>query len=98
MLNKTGSKLDGTQLIDIVSSAIICTLKDNRKLLIDPQSLYLEKDSYYSLNEILKLINLKYPNPAIVTIIYEEPLCGAIYRYGNHGKYWEKTGKTIGYA
>ena len=31
-------------------------------------------------------------------VIYENELDGAVYRYGNHGKYWEHIGYTIGFA
>jgi hypothetical protein len=33
-----------------------------------------------------------------VIVIYEQALHGIIYRYGNHGDFWESIGTTIGYA
>lgn len=33
-----------------------------------------------------------------ITVITEWPLEGYVYRYGNHGDYWEKIGETCGYA
>jgi hypothetical protein len=33
-----------------------------------------------------------------VIVIYEQDLHGVIYRYGNHGDFWESIGTTIGYA
>lgn len=33
-----------------------------------------------------------------VLVIFERGLSGKIYRYGNHGKFWEKIGKTVGFA
>lgn len=33
-----------------------------------------------------------------ILVIHENPLNGVIYRYGNHGKYWEVVGKMGGYA
>lgn len=33
-----------------------------------------------------------------VIVIYEQDLHGIIYRYGNHGDFWESIGTTIGYA
>ena len=33
-----------------------------------------------------------------VIVIYEQGLHGIIYRYGNHGDFWESIGTTIGYA
>ena len=35
---------------------------------------------------------------SIITVIAEMGLSGVIYKYGNHGEYWEKTGETIGFA
>lgn len=41
-------------------------------------------------------------NDAPITVIAEEELTGAVYKYGNHhedGKaIWEKVGETVGYA
>ena len=33
-----------------------------------------------------------------ITVIAENPLDGNIYRYGNHGDYWECIGEVFGYA
>lgn len=33
-----------------------------------------------------------------ITVLVEYPLYGAVYTYGNHGQYWEETGKLKGYA
>lgn len=33
-----------------------------------------------------------------IIVIYEQDLHGIIYRYGNHGDFWESIGTTIGYA
>lgn len=33
-----------------------------------------------------------------VIVIYEQDLHGIVYRYGNHGDFWESIGTTIGYA
>ena len=33
-----------------------------------------------------------------IKVLVENPLEGAVYCYGNHGKFWEKTGITCGYA
>lgn len=34
----------------------------------------------------------------LILVIAEAPLSGAIYRYGNHGDYWELVGRMCGYA
>lgn len=33
-----------------------------------------------------------------IQVLVENPLEGAVYCWGNHGKFWEKTGITCGYA
>lgn len=33
-----------------------------------------------------------------ILIVAENPTDGVVYRYGNHGAYWEKIGETCGYA
>lgn len=33
-----------------------------------------------------------------ILVIAENPTDGVVYRYGNHGAYWEKIGTTCGYA
>lgn len=34
----------------------------------------------------------------VITVFCENPLRGEVYKYGNNGEYWEKVGKTDGYA
>lgn len=34
----------------------------------------------------------------VITVIIQWPLRGDVYLFGNHGEYWEKVGKTDGYA
>ena len=33
-----------------------------------------------------------------IMVIYESGLDGTVYRYGNHGDYWERIGKLAGWA
>lgn len=33
-----------------------------------------------------------------ITVIYETALSGTVYRYGNHGDYWEEVGTLKGWA
>lgn len=54
-----------------------------------------EFDAPVSLSDIAE----KYPK--VNKVIYESPLNGSVYNYGNHGKdgeMWEKVGTTKGYA
>ena len=44
----------------------------------------------------LKDIRKKYP--FVNEVISESGLHGEVYRYGNHGKFWERIGQTEGYA
>ena len=57
----------------------------------DPSS----SDWYYiTLNDIVNQVG----NNKVITVIEDDMLCGHIYRFGNHGPYWEYTGTLWGYA
>lgn len=43
-------------------------------------------------------INKRYEEEKQILVITECGIGGSVYRYGNHGDYWEKIGETIGYA
>ena len=34
----------------------------------------------------------------VITVVEESPFSGTIYRYGNHGDFWEEIGTVDGYA
>ncbi len=54
-------------------------------------------DSSVSLNDCLKLI--EFDSKGTVMVIFEEPLRGEVYEYGNYRpECWVKHGKTAGYA
>ena len=80
---------------------IICdTASDGKSLRIKrlyPQigdSLY---DKPVTLNECLKII--EFDGEGVVTVIFEEPLKGEIYEYGNYSpECWVRHGTTVGYA
>lgn len=46
----------------------------------------------WSLSDIQKMY------PYVKIVIFEDALEGNVYKYGNHGEYWEEVGKTEGYA
>lgn len=46
----------------------------------------------------LKKIKESHKGAKEITVIAESGLHGEIYRYGNHGDYWEYIGDTVGYA
>lgn len=50
-----------------------------------------EYDKPISLDELKEKHNAK-------IVISESWLSGNVYRYGNHGEFWEKIGETIGFA
>lgn len=57
----------------------------------------LPDDKFISLNDCLEIIG--YNGDGVVTVIFEEPLSGKIYEYGNHNPCgWEEHGVTKGYA
>lgn len=51
-----------------------------------------------SLNELKNQIEKKYPNFGEIVCISEYGTSGKLFRYGNHGSFWEETGTTKGYA
>lgn len=44
------------------------------------------------------LANISVHKDETVIVIAESPLHGEVYRYGNHGEYWEQIGTVCGYA
>lgn len=46
----------------------------------------------------LTLDNIETKGANYITVIAESPLHGEIYRYHNHGEYWEQIGTVCGYA
>jgi len=43
-------------------------------------------------------IREKYPTANMITVIAESALQGWVFRFGNHGEFWEQIGNTAGYA
>ena len=48
-------------------------------------------DRIFTLEDLRELYGAK-------IVIHETPLHGEVYRYGNHGDFWEQIGTTEGYA
>lgn len=46
----------------------------------------------------LTLADIKTHKDETVIVIAESCMGGEVYRYGNHGNYWEQIGKVCGYA
>ena len=86
---KTGVKLEGIEIR--FYDGIITIFKENetraKRLILIGE--YERKG--ISLDEIRE----KYKGKIV---IYENMFDGAVYRYGNHGEYWEHIGYTIGFA
>jgi len=52
-----------------------------------------------SLSRIVKILKEEHGDRSYrITVIAESPLEGVIYKFGNHGDYWEVHGYTQGYA
>ena len=85
---RTGVNLEGTEIR--FYDGIIYIFKENetraKKIILAgnyPESI--------SLDEIRE----KYKGKIV---IFEQAFQGSVYRYGNHGEYWEHIGYTIGFA
>lgn len=50
------------------------------------------RDCYEKTVEAMRSVN------DTITVLSESLLSGTVYRYGNHGAYWEQIGKLDGYA
>lgn len=56
-----------------------------------------DTDTFLSLNDCLKAVN--YDGYGVCIVIFEDPLSGRVYKYGNSlDKKWYTHGKTNGYA
>lgn len=80
---------------------IICdTAADGKSLRVKrlyPQIGDSPYDKPVTLNECLKII--EFDGEGVVTVMFEEPLRGEIYEYGNYSpKCWVRHGSTVGYA
>lgn len=51
-----------------------------------------------NLGALESLIIEEYSDLSLCMVITEYGLSGKVYRYGNHGNYWEEIGETCGYA
>lgn len=83
-----GQQIDGEE--KVFSDGILYIIEENRhtshEIIICG-----ELDKPISLSDIRK----KYKGQLV---IHEDYLAGSIYRYGNHGDFWEQVGMTIGFA
>ena len=46
----------------------------------------------------ITLADIEAADTGVTIVISENALEGKVYKYGNHGQFWEKIGKTCGYA
>lgn len=53
---------------------------------------------YLHESEFTTLKDIKDDYPSVELVIAESALSGNVYRYGNHGDYWEEVGEMRGYA
>lgn len=57
-----------------------------------------EYSGLYTFKEVLGFAKNNGYKMGVIVLIAESPLHGTVYKYGNHGRVWEKVGATIGYA
>lgn len=55
-------------------------------------------DVAYFTRDDLTLDNIETSGANFIIVISEKPLGGEVYRYHNHGKFWEQIGTVCGYA
>lgn len=74
----------------------VLTIIDKTKNSETVRTVYLdgEYDEPMTLNGIREM----FPKAREITVFAENALNGRIYRYGNHGDFWEYVGDTVGYA
>ena len=57
-----------------------------------------EEQKRLTLNDCYIIAGLNGYTKGVITVMEEGPLKGQVYRYANHGPYWEKIGSLVGYA
>lgn len=60
-----------------------------------------DNDKFITLEDCRKMFEDKYgkeEDRRPIYVWFDDWTHGEIYNYGNHGKYWEKIGETIGFA
>lgn len=82
--------LSGMTVIDIFSDDCNCNCYYAR--------FYGNEDEEFTLRDCFNLAVEHGFTKGVITVLAERPLDGTVYRYGNHGDYWECIGKTVGYA
>lgn len=86
-------KLDGNYNILTSMSMVHIIFVDKCVKIIPP-----EEQKRLTLNDCYMIAVLNGYTEGVITVMEEAPLEGQIYRYGNHGPYWEKIGSIVGYA
>ena len=76
----------------------IVTIVTGHKRARAERVLIYEEDEPITLDECLNIIEYEMKKDGTCVVIHETALDGKVYRYGNHGDYWEQIGKTGGYA
>jgi hypothetical protein len=90
--------------IEMVNTKVIVTFLNNDKdaKLIPCEEFRLKLADgimpYLHLEDISKQVIKWFGKGVIIDVWQELGLNGYIYRYGNHGEFWEEHGRTKGYA
>ena len=80
---------------DRVFHDCVLTIIDETDTSEKVRTMYLNE---YDEPKSLKGIREMLPAAKTITVFAENALKGKIYRYGNHGDFWEYVGDTTGYA
>jgi len=48
--------------------------------------------------DVIEIAKFNGYDKGVIILIAESALKGTVYKYGNHGKYWEEVGETMGFA
>lgn len=89
-------RIEDRVFYDCVLTIIDKTDTSEADILVKVRTMYL--DGEYDEPMSLKGIREMFPEARIITVFAENALKGRVYRYGNHGDFWEYVGDTIGYA
>lgn len=99
--NFTVYKKDSTFIVDdektTISDGIVRIIFGDKCVL---KTLDTQYDNPISLEDCYDIVYYRSDGcfKGVIIVLFEDKTQGAVYKYGNHGDYWEKTGNTCGYA
>lgn len=79
--------LSGMSIITIIFEDVVKTVLDG------------ENENEFTLCDCYNIaVENGFDKRGCIVVLVEYPLRGSVYRYGNHGDYWEEIGTLKGYA